>query len=70
MLSKPEHTCRVRYRPGTLSMWDNRCTQHLAVNDYSGVRREMRRVQVGGPPPVGPAMPERRSTEPDAAALN
>jgi taurine dioxygenase len=59
VLSKPEFTCRVRYRPGTLSMWDNRCTQHLAVNDYGGTRRVMHRVQVGGPPPVGPAMPVR-----------
>lgn len=58
--SRPEFTCRVRYRPGSLCMWDNRCTQHLALNDYAGRRRVMHRVQVGGPPPVGPAMPVRK----------
>jgi taurine dioxygenase len=60
---RPELTCRVRYRAGSLCIWDNRCTQHLAVNDYAGTRRVMHRVQVGGPLPVGPAMPVRISSE-------
>jgi taurine dioxygenase len=37
----------VRWRPGTLTVWDNRCTQHFAVNDYFGQRRRMRRLTVG-----------------------
>ncbi|WP_313808406.1 TauD/TfdA family dioxygenase [Sphingobium sp.] len=54
---RPEFTCRFRYRKGTLGFWDNRCTQHFAVNDYGGWRREMHRVQIGGDRPYGPAMP-------------
>jgi len=48
---RPEFTCRVRWAPGTLTVWDNRCTQHNAVNDYHGQRRRMRRLTVGAQTP-------------------
>jgi taurine dioxygenase len=44
---RSEFTCRVRWSPGTLTVWDNRCTQHCAINDYHGQRRRMRRLTVG-----------------------
>ena len=46
---RPEFT-RVRWSPGTLTVWDNRCTQHCAVNDYHGRRRRVRRLAVGQAP--------------------
>jgi taurine dioxygenase len=46
-------TCRLRWSPKTLAIWDNRCTMHNALNDYSGVRREMYRTSVKGGAPVG-----------------
>ena len=46
-------TCRLRWSPRTLAIWDNRCTMHNALNDYSGVRREMYRTSVKGAAPVG-----------------
>jgi len=49
--TRPEFTCRVRWAPGTLTVWDNRCTQHNAVNDYHGQRRRMRRLTVGAQTP-------------------
>lgn len=49
--TSPEFTCRVRWAPGTLTVWDNRCTQHNAVNDYHGQRRHMRRITVGAQTP-------------------
>ncbi len=44
-------TFRLRWEEGTLGIWDNRCTLHNALNDYSGVRREMFRTSVKGSPP-------------------
>jgi taurine dioxygenase len=48
----PNLTCRVRWEPGMLAIWDNRCTQHFAINDYAGQRREMYRTSVRGSAPV------------------
>ncbi len=48
----PEFTCRVRWRPGALVVWDNRCTLHYAHNDYRGHPRIMRRAVVEGERPV------------------
>jgi len=42
-----EFSCRVRWEPGQLTIWDNRCTMHNAINDYHGYRRHMRRLIVG-----------------------
>ncbi len=50
---RAENTSRLCWRPGTLAIWDNRCVQHLPLNDYHGARREMHRVILRGEAPVG-----------------
>ncbi len=48
---RPEFTCRLTWRPGTLAFWDNRCAQHNPVNDYHGFRRIMHRITLAGDTP-------------------
>jgi taurine dioxygenase len=43
---------RHRWRANDLVMWDNRCTQHLAVADYAPARRVMHRITVQGDRPA------------------
>ena len=47
----PNFTCRLRWEPGMLAIWDNNATQHFAINDYAGARREMFRTSVKGTSP-------------------
>lgn len=44
-------TWRLKWAEGTLAIWDNRTTQHFAMNDYHGFRREMVRTSVKGAAP-------------------
>ena len=48
----PEFCLRLGWQADTLAMWDNRCTQHYALNDYHGYRRVMHRIIVEGERPL------------------
>ena len=44
--SRPELTCRFRWTPHAVVVWDNCATQHYALNDYYGQRRHMQRISI------------------------
>ncbi len=46
-VQSPRFTVRYRWTQGTICMWDNRCTQHFVLNDFSG-ERIIQRVTVMG----------------------
>ncbi len=48
---QPAFQVRHQWRVGDLAMWDNRCTQHLAVSDYYPHHRKMHRVTIRGERP-------------------
>jgi len=44
--ARPEFTCRYRWSPNAVAIWDNRACQHYAINDYYGQRRHLQRIAV------------------------
>lgn len=43
-ITQASFSCRLRWEPGMIAMWDNRLALHLGPNDYDGYRREMYRT--------------------------
>jgi len=51
-ITRLENTVRWRWAVGDVAVWDNRATQHYAINDYGDQYRLVRRVTVDGDVPV------------------
>lgn len=51
-VTRLENTVRWRWQAGDVAIWDNRATQHYAINDYGDQHRVVRRVTVDGAVPV------------------
>jgi taurine dioxygenase len=47
-VTRLENTVRWHWAPGDIAMWDNRATQHYAIDDYADLPRKMHRVTVSG----------------------
>ncbi|WP_067716068.1 TauD/TfdA dioxygenase family protein [Nocardia yamanashiensis] len=48
----PEYQVRFHWAAGSIAFWDNRATQHYAVNDYFPQRRVMERAAILGDRPT------------------
>jgi alpha-ketoglutarate-dependent taurine dioxygenase len=46
----PEYQVRWRWTKNSFAIWDNRCTQHYAVQDYFPAIRKMERAGIVGEP--------------------
>lgn len=51
-VTRPEHVLRWSWQPGQLLVFDNRITQHYAIDNYDDQPRRLSRVTVGGDVPV------------------
>ncbi len=59
---RPEFQVRLQWRPNTVALWDNRCTQHFALWDYWPSERKGHRVTIKGERPFFDGrLPQARS---------
>jgi alpha-ketoglutarate-dependent sulfate ester dioxygenase len=52
-VTRLENMVRWRWQAGDVVIWDNRATQHKAIDDYGDQRRIVRRVTIDGPVSLG-----------------
>jgi len=52
-VTRPENIVRWRWSPNQLVLFDNRITQHYAIDNYDDLPRRLNRVTVAGDVPVG-----------------
>jgi taurine dioxygenase len=66
-VTRPENVLRWSWKPNQLVLFDNRITQHYAIDNYDGLPRRLNRVTVAGDVPVGVDGRASESLEGDAS---
>ncbi|MEU2334454.1 TauD/TfdA family dioxygenase [Streptomyces sp. NPDC006654] len=66
-VTRPENILRHRWSPNQLVIFDNRITQHYAIDNYDGLPRRLHRVTLAGDVPVGIEGKESYSIQGDAS---
>jgi taurine dioxygenase len=66
-VTRPENVVRVAWEPNQLVLFDNRITQHYAIDNYDGLPRRLNRVTVAGDVPAGIDGRKSESLEGDAS---
>lgn len=52
MPHKLQYQCRIRWKPNTVIVWDNRFLQHCGIHDYENERRHLVRTTIIGERPI------------------
>jgi taurine dioxygenase len=65
-VTRPENVLRWRWSPNQLVLFDNRITQHYAIDNYDDLPRRLHRVTVAGDVPAGVDGQRSYSIEGDA----
>ena len=65
-ITRLEHTTRWNWAPGDVAIWDNRATQHYAIDDYDDQHRRLNRITLAGDVPVSVTGERSRVVEGDA----
>lgn len=50
-ITTAEYTCRFKWQPNSIAIWDNRSTQHKPINDYFPAPRRLQRITIDGDKP-------------------
>ncbi|GAA4695406.1 TauD/TfdA family dioxygenase [Kocuria gwangalliensis] len=66
-VTRPEHVVRVGWEPGQVVVFDNRITQHYAIDNYDRAPRKLNRITVAGDVPVGVHGQRSHSLEGDSS---
>jgi taurine dioxygenase len=64
-ITRLENTVRWRWREGDVAIWDNRATQHYAIDDYGDHKRVVRRVTIEGDVTLGVGGDRGRQLKPE-----
>jgi alkyl sulfatase len=51
-ITRLENTVRWQWQPGDVAIWDNRATQHYAIDDYANLPRRLHRITLAGDVPI------------------
>ena len=69
-VTRPENTVRWRWQAGDVAFWDNRATQHYAINDYGNQPRRVQRVTLVGDIPASIDGKHSQVIKGDSSAYN
>lgn len=69
-VTRLENTVRWRWQVGDVAFWDNRATQHYAIDDYGNQPRRVQRVTIVGDLPVSIEGQHSEAIKGDSSAYN